>query len=695
MEITIENCNCIDSAKISIELDRLNIKYGPNGTGKSTIAKAIELTSKGDSGLSVLMPFKHRASVVESSPNPRVQGANSFKNVVVFNEAYVEQYVFKKEVIDNSFEIFIRNAEYEKKMAEIEDLISDIKDIFKENDSIDQVIKDLNDLSESFGKSQSGFSKAGRISKAIGKGNKVEHIPEKLAPYANFIRSEKNVNWIGWHIKGNDFLGISQECPYCTAPTDEKKERILAVSAEYDAKSIEHLNILQGIIDRLGNYFSKDFRVKIDAILKNKTELKKEEISYLTVIKQQIDTLREKLQDIKGISFFSLRDVGKLQERVKALIIDITYLEALDSSETRTIIDEVNGSLTTLLSKAGRLQGEVAKQKYSIESTIKKYKSEVNDFLKYAGYRYIVDFQSESESYIMKLKHLDFEDNIEDGKMHLSFGEKNAFAIVLFMYECLTKNPDLIVLDDPISSFDKSKKFAILEMLFRGKNSFRDKTVLMLTHDIEPVIDMIKIFGGRHFQPMPVASFLKYRTGTICEVEINKSDILSFAQICDENINACDSDIIKSIYLRRHYEVVDDKGVEYQLLSSLFHKEAIPRTRENDIERPMRQDEIDSASTSIQEKLTSFDYSKLIREVQEDSVMINTYHKAQNGYEKLQIFRIINNDNHENSIVRKYINESFHIENEYIMQLNPHKYDFVPDHIIAECDEMIICGFNF
>lgn len=67
--------------------------------------------------------------------------------------------------------------------------------------------------------------------------------------------------------------------------------------------------------------------------------------------------------------------------------------------------------------------------------------------------------------------------------------------------------------------------------------------------------------------------------------------------------------------------------------------------------------------------------------------MTAIYNAAENNYEKLQLFRIINNDNHENDIVKKYINEAFHIENEYIMQLNPHKYDFIPEHIIAECDQ--------
>lgn len=41
LKITIENCNSIDLADIILLNGSLNIKYGPNGIGKSTIAKAM------------------------------------------------------------------------------------------------------------------------------------------------------------------------------------------------------------------------------------------------------------------------------------------------------------------------------------------------------------------------------------------------------------------------------------------------------------------------------------------------------------------------------------------------------------------------------------------------------------------------------------------------------------------------------
>jgi predicted ATP-binding protein involved in virulence len=58
MQIQITNCNNIDSAEIDLAESKLNIKFAPNGTGKSTIAKAIEFVAKKDSSaLSSLLPL--------------------------------------------------------------------------------------------------------------------------------------------------------------------------------------------------------------------------------------------------------------------------------------------------------------------------------------------------------------------------------------------------------------------------------------------------------------------------------------------------------------------------------------------------------------------------------------------------------------------------------------------------------------
>ena len=60
------------------------------------------------------------------------------------------------------------------------------------------------------------------------------------------------------------------------------------------------------------------------------------------------------------------------------------------------------------------------------------------------------------------------------------------------------------------------------------------------------------------------------------------------------------------------------------------------------------------------------------------------------NYEKLQIYRIMFNDNSSNNVIRKFVNETFHIENDYLFQLNPCEFDTVPQYIIDECDKEVL-----
>lgn len=256
------------------------------------------------------------------------------------------------------------------------------------------------------------------------------------------------------------------------------------------------------------------------------------------------------------------------------------------------------------------------------------------------------------------------------------------------MYECLSTSPDLIVLDDPISSFDKNKKYALLEMLFRGRTSLRGKTVLMLTHDLEPIIDMVKNLS-HIFDPVPKAYFLTSRGGAVSEIPITKSDVKTFSQVCDENIQNHDEVIIKLVYLRRLYETIDDKGNEYQLLSNLLHKREIPTDTSSEETVTMSQETIDLATQGILDRVPEFDYISILERINDTSEMIGVYGQCGSDYEKLQIFRVLNGT-HENNVVKKYINESFHIENEYICQLNPCKYELIPEFIVKECDEYFL-----
>ena len=686
MQLIIKNCNNIEEARIVIVENCLNIKYGINGTGKSTIAKAI--SNKND--LSELMPFKYRDENPEGV-EPSIEGADDLNSILTFNEEYIGQFVFQEnELVENSFEIFIKDEKYIENQEAINLLIKDVKKLFEDNDELTQIIKDLEELSGSFGNSKGGYAKSGKLAKSFGGGNKLNNIPDGLEEYSDYLHNDNNVKWLKWQMDGSkSYLDITEDkCPYCTTRVEkEKKEMIEKVSAEYNATAIGHLVQMLGVFERLDKYFFNDTRQQISEMITNADGLSDIEIKYLIQVKEQIETLLVQLQNLKKLGFHSFQDMEQVEEKVKGLKINLDLIPFVNSDETQQIVNPINTSLDDILTKIGDLKGKIARQKKQIATTIKTYEEDINSFLEMAGYKYKINIEEENEEYKMKLKHIDSTAYVNGGSQHLSFGERNAFALILFMYECLSKNPDLIILDDPISSFDKNKKYAIMYRLFRGEKSFKNRTVLMMTHDIEPIIDTVKI--KRHiFQPVPKASFLQYKDNKIEEVAIVKDDLLTFAQVCKINLESEISDLAKTIYLRRFYEIIDDKGLEYQMLSSLQHLRDNPTVQENGNERAMLDTEKEESHNGISQMMQNFNYNDILVILKDKEQLKNLYSNSSNNYEKLQLFRLLD-ISIPNTTVDKFVKETYHIENEQISQLNPLKYDTVPYFIIEECDKCL------
>lgn len=211
----------------------------PNGTGKSTIAQAICLTTDPEKMVDELLPFKLKESNPENK-KPEIVGLNNIKNIMCFDEEYIRKFYFKEdELMNNSFDIFIRNDSYKALECEIEELVSETKRVFTDNKELELLMSSLKKLSESFKLTKSGISKASTGAKGLSDGNKVLHIPPGLEPYRPFIQSEKSVEWIDWQFKGSAFSDLSDNCPFCTSNTIEKKEQIKKVRQKYDKNIIK------------------------------------------------------------------------------------------------------------------------------------------------------------------------------------------------------------------------------------------------------------------------------------------------------------------------------------------------------------------------------------------------------------------------------------------------------------------------
>jgi ABC-type multidrug transport system ATPase subunit len=700
MDIQIRNCNNITTANVNISPSKLNIKFAPNGTGKTTISKAIQFASTNDeAALASLLPFKWR----EDNPDdiqPEVVGFEQGSDTLCFNEEYVNKFTFQPdELVNNSFDIFIRTESYQEKEDQIKEFTRAVREQFENSPDLEALLTHLKELSGAFKLTAAGgLAKTSTGAKALAGANKIDHIPEGLESYQPFIQSDKSVTWVDWQANGhNDFSHLSDSCPFCTNDATKQKAQIAKVGVEYDKNLIKNLVKIVNVINELGEYFSDVALEKLNIIKSLENGLEKEHETFIVNVKSQIDNLVSKLEKLKSLTGFDFEEGEEVREKLDTYKIDFQFFDTLGSEKTKDAINAINQSVEALMQQAGPLQGKINQQRGEMRRLIEKHQKDINDFLTFAGYRYKVEIAGKGEESQLKLRHIEHSNHLTGGSQHLSFGERNAFSIVLFMYECIAKNPSLIILDDPISSFDKNKKYAILQMLFRrdARECLKGRTVLMLTHDVEPIIDTLRSVRGQ-FNNQVSAVYLKLRNGEITEQTIRSDDIKTFVQICEQVLQSDSDPIIKLIYLRRKYEVLGELENSYQVLSNIFKKreEAVDhRIQPSDVGVTLMQhNDLKSGMADICGYIPghSDDYATIVAMFSDEERIRGLYHASINGYEKLQLIRILLDiEAIGNSVIRKFINETYHIENEYIFQLNPTQFDLIPEYVVNECDNIL------
>jgi hypothetical protein len=298
------------------------------------------------------------------------------------------------------------------------------------------------------------------------------------------------------------------------------------------------------------------------------------------------------------------------------------------------------------------------------------------------------------------LKYRDIHANtydVDNIKKRLSWGEKNAFALVLFMHYATSTDADLIILDDPISSFDSDKKYAIINRLFKNNGNdrtFYKKTVLLLTHDFEPVIDFI--VNGKPTSEFVSATYLVNKNGTVSETEINENEVMSQIKLLKAIMDDDEIDTINRLVAIRklieHTWKSDDEINAYSIISSLIHGKEIPDKKIGNDILPMDSTEIALGTSYIKNHIPSFSYDQVRNVNLASESLIDAYNNEICSYLKLQLFRVflelygrragLNDD-----VLLKYIDETYHIENDFIYALDFRKFDIVPDFIMKKCDE--------
>ena len=701
--IKIENCNNIVEGELEIEDGKLNILYGINGTGKTTIAKAIEF-SKEPQKIEELQSFftENPASV---SINPEIG------KILVFNEDFVRNIVFKEdEVIQNSFEVFLKTSKYSQKKAQLDQHLQALHNIMKQDEEIQELQRLLDQIAGKFKRTTNGkLSKTGVYKSVLSKSN-LYNIPEELDSYRPFItNTEINIPWIDWKSKGDAF-DVGDGCPYCSETLNRTvhNQRKEVFKKTYKKSDSQNLKDLLDLLENLRIYIKPE---KYDELVSYvKTDVPEDIISaLLEKLLLELDVMLKRFTAIGefGSRRIVLADISKLDQQINEMEIPKSFFEIFGGEKIGNVIKRINDQVTELRSEVAVLKTEMGALKGVMQATIQASQTDINEFLKTAGINYELVILAEDETNsrtILKQCFSEERTDVTKIRDHLSWGEKNAFALILFMYYAVMQNPDLIILDDPISSFDTNKKYAILHRMFKniGKRdiSLEGKTVLLLTHDFEPITDFIVV--GKLGEEKAQASFICNEHGIVKSHKIDaNSDVKLITMECGEIAKNTDINIVSRVaFLRKLSELngrSGDWGLVYEILSCLIHANEIKRKIGNNTYIDIAPEDVALGISKIKEYISDFDYNELKNNIYTKEGIKSLYAIETNAYLKVQLFREMNEilSNNEVKITQmdsawyKFIDETYHIENDYLHFLDIIKFNIVPSYIIDNVDKIV------
>ena len=646
IKIAIENCNNISKGVISLEEEKLNIRYGMNGTGKSTLSTAISLFSQGKP-MDDLKPFGSDDEII-----PTISIDGDIQGVRVFNEEFVNNMVFKEStVIDNAFDVFIRTSDYEQKRQNLDNRLLRLKVDIDEKQPIIQLKNDIAAFAGKLELNAAGKSiKNNTNYKAIIKKNNVYNIPDGLKKYSPIISDDQMcINWIDWKSKGEAFdtKGI---CPYCSDELNtgfaEEKQTFKETYKKSDAQNLK--NMLD-LFENFHKYIPDD---KFDSIIACIKE-EKEESAISAILKTFMNEYVHISTQLNKISYFdknvfkktNINDMDKILEDMK---FEKSIFNFFSSEGFYEIVDEINNSIEELRKEAIDIKAAMGKLQSVLKQTVATSQNDINNFLESAGITYQVGINlDENGQAIATLQYIHNKKLVEVDKIrkHLSWGERNAFSLVLFMF----------------------------------------------THDFEPIID----FGvvGKLPEDALNSKFIKNNQGILTEKAIDyKQDIKPVVQALAAYIKDDTLGIVHRIaFLRKYYE---HNGIEnykeaYDVLSSLIHGRDKCKYVNNS---EMPQAEIQKGCTEIKKWIQNFDYDELYKDVYNEEKLAELYFAETNDYLKIQLFRALFEVNpsreiKEEDVLVKFINESYHIENDYAYYLDMVKFETVPEYIVKAIDD--------
>lgn len=259
----------------------------------------------------------------------------------------------------------------------------------------------------------------------------------------------------------------------------------------------------------------------------------------------------------------------EIENKLNDLKFDLAYLNG-NSALYEELLD-LNKKLDHLITKVEKISKLLIEINKNLTEKLSKM-SNVNDFLKDAGIPYELSIQKDYKIMLVP------KDSNENKYPNLSFGEKNAISLILFTLSFIKSednkedNNKLIIIDDPISSFDDMKKFAILYHLFSSSKThhnnpwFEGNTVLLLTHDFPTIYLFLQDHSNFNKDKFNVNYLYRDEQDNLEEKILKSKDLINVVNYIKNNFKDENKDKFWRLLNVRNYLEMNNKKIQMNII---------------------------------------------------------------------------------------------------------------------------------
>jgi hypothetical protein len=148
-------------------------------------------------------------------------------------------------------------------------------------------------------------------------------------------------------------------------------------------------------------------------------------------------------------------------------------------------------------------------------------------------------------------------------------------------------------------------------------------------------------------------------------------------------------------FIEHQYKNPKDDSDAYNILSSLIHGRAEPTHDTEGIDK-LTSEQVGNGIAFIKEFISDFDYSAILSECTPNA-LLDRYSTERSAYIKMLILRTYTEQDakarerlhNANDVLRKYIDETYHIENDYLYSLDVRRFNIVPDYYIEDANKFV------